>query len=84
MSGTIKLTIEASLTAEQLAALYCKMDDDAQARFYCECARLMREWGAGKASMQNHYIGRHLATCECSTDDGRTMLREIVSAMEYK
>ena len=68
--------------AEQFAA----MDDDAQSKFFCEVAAIMDGWpvaqGSHGRSGQTWFIGRHLATCECSTESGRDFVREVCRAME--
>lgn len=61
-----------------LAVEFCKMNDDQQAQFFCEAARIMDSWGAGKRDTQAWYIGRHLATCACATEEGREFLRMVV------
>jgi len=60
-----------------LAVEFCKMDDDQQAQFFVEAARIMDTWGIGKRDQQAWYIGRHLATCACSTEEGRELVRMI-------
>lgn len=60
-----------------LAVEFCKMNDDQQAQFFVEAARIMDSWGAGKRDSQAWYIGRHLATCQCSTEEGRELVRMI-------
>jgi len=37
-----------------------------------------------RQSLQEHYIGRHLRDCACSTEDAREMLRNIVNSMETR
>lgn len=65
-----------------LAARFCRLNDDAQARFFVEAARLMDGWGPAKASMQAHYIGRHLKECACSTSDARNLIESIAEAIK--
>jgi hypothetical protein len=71
-----------------LAERFCQMDDDAQAQFFCKVAAIMDRWPTGPGlshgrSGQCYYIGRHLATCTCSTEAGRELVREIAGAMGY-
>ena len=67
----------------RLARGFCELDDDTQAKFFVEVARLMGQWGAGKAESQAFYIGRHLRTCECATDAARELIRNIAAAEAY-
>lgn len=78
----MKLEVLAALTPEQIAEAFCELDDDAQAKFFVEVARLAREWGAVNSAMQPHYIGRHLRDCECSTDDAREFILAIAYGMQ--
>jgi hypothetical protein len=67
----------------KLARRFCDLDDDHMAKFFVEAARIMNGWKVHDALFsQAWYVGRHLARCECSTEDARALLREIVSAME--
>lgn len=63
-----------------LARAFCRLDDDGQARFFVEAARIMAEWPGAGMDMQAHYIGRHLRDCECSTPGGRDLVRLIADA----
>lgn len=78
-----ELTITVYLTPAQIAAAFCELDDDAQARCIVEIARIMRAWDRpGAFDFQTHAIGRHLATCECSTEDARDFVRYVYWAIE--
>jgi hypothetical protein len=87
MSATATLTVthDVTLTVAQLAQAFCDMDDDAQAQFFVHCARIALAWPTGGthlgASWQWFTVGRHLATCDCSTEEGRDMVRDIYLAM---
>jgi hypothetical protein len=80
----VKLTVEHKLTPRELAEAFCEMNDEDQAQFFIECADVAKAWtfGAGSygADWQWFTVGRHLATCECSNDDARDMVREIARA----
>jgi hypothetical protein len=73
------ITCEAKVevTPVMLAEAFCSMGDEDQAQFFIEAARIARGWRGFAATMQWHYVGRHLATCACSTGDAREMVREI-------
>jgi hypothetical protein len=62
-----------------LAVEFCKMDDDQQAQFFVEVARIMDAWGSGKRDSQAWHIGNHLATCACSTEEAREFVRMIAA-----
>jgi hypothetical protein len=69
---------------EALAEEFCKLDDDTQAQFFVHVAKIMATWdgfGSASAYMQASFIGRRLATCECSTEEARELVRNIASAM---
>ena len=80
--GDLPSDVEIQSLAERFAA----MDDDAQAQFFCKVAAIMDRWPRAQGSHgrdgQCWYIGRHLATCECSTEEGREFIRMIHHAME--
>lgn len=70
-----------------LAQAFTNMNDDQQAQFFVEVAKIMKTWtSSGGMSQQAYYIGRHLATCKCSTEDSRELIRMIYAyeALEKK
>lgn len=73
---------------QSLADRFAAMDDDAQAQFFCKVAAIMDRWPKDQGSHgrdgQCWYIGRHLATCECSTEAGRELIRMIHDSMEHR
>ena len=75
----VKLQVEVDVDVAYLAEQFAALSDDAQAQFFCIAAGKLGTFNAG---MQAFYIGKHLRTCECSTDDGRAFIREIVASME--
>ena len=66
---------------KSMAEVFCDWDDEQQAQFFIEAARLMRQWGPGKHEMQAYYIGGHLKTCACSTDEARELVRAIADRL---
>lgn len=66
-----------------LADTFCRMDDDQQAKFFVEVAKQMSRWTTSQASSQAWHIGRHLATCACSTPEARELLHDIDAAIKY-
>ena len=65
-----------------LAMEFCKMDDDQQAKFFIEVARIMDSWGAGKRDNQAWHVGRHLATCQCATPEAREFVTTLSAACQ--
>lgn len=76
------LPIEVKLTPAQLAEAFCEMDDDAQAQFFVECAKIMDTWGVLARQMQSMLIGNHLRDCECSTLQARELVEMIADSMK--
>ena len=68
----------------RIAQVFCRMNDDQQAQFFVEVARIMDAWPDMGTLKQAYYIGRHLATCECSTDSGREFVHGIYEAIKQK
>lgn len=78
MTRRATLTVVWDVDIDMLATMFAGLNDDEQARFFCKAAELL---GEGR-EMQAHFIGKHLATCECSTHEGRELVRGIVESME--
>ena len=78
----LSVMVDVPLTVEQLAGLFSELDDDAQAKFFVEVARIMQSWTPYERDMQAAYIGRHLRDCECSTESARELVAEIARAMQ--
>ena len=54
------------MTIEAVAAWFCGLDDELQADFFVQVARLAEHWPE-RQRQQWLQVGGHLATCECST-----------------
>ena len=78
---TLAVMVDVPLTLEQLAGLFVELDDDSQAKFFVEVARLMQGWTPHERNMQAHYIGRHLRDCACSTEEARELVAGIAESM---
>ena len=82
-TATCEKRIEFDLTVDDIAQAFCKMDDDAQAQFFVRVAARMHAWKrAGAADTQAHFIGKHLATCECSTHEARELVFGIAESIK--
>jgi len=66
---------------KSMAEVFCEWDDERQAQFFIEVARVMRTWGPGKHDTQAYYIGGHLKTCSCSTEEAREFVRAIAGRL---
>jgi hypothetical protein len=75
------MTMDVPLTVELLAQAFCAMNDEQQAQFFIDCAKIACEWHH-HASQQWYLVGRHLRTCACSTPEAREMLEQIVAGMQ--
>ena len=83
---TIRVTTDIELDIETAAKWFAALNDDDMAKFFCAVAEKVKGWPhpAMSPQMMWAYVGEHLATCECSTEDGRNMLRDIVHFMEQR
>lgn len=80
----LQVTVDVPMTVEQLAGLFSELDDDAQARFFVEVARVMQSWSVLARYSQPFDIGRHLRDCTCSTEEARDLIRAIADGMQAK
>lgn len=79
----MKIEVQLDLTPAQLAQAFCDLDDEQQAQFFIDAARIAREtWEAPATFLQWREVGKHLATCACSTDDARELVRDIAEGMD--
>jgi len=82
----IKVTTETDvdIDLDLLAKCFAHLDDDSQAQFFVKVAAIAAKDYEAPPETQWWYVGRHLRTCECSTEDGREVIRSIYHAMEHK
>jgi len=80
----IKTISEVDVDVAMLARCFAHMNDEDQAQFFIEVAKIGETWGNLGGEQQWWFIGRHLSTCECSTDSARDMIRSIADAINYK
>lgn len=83
MKITTTVTQEVDIDLDLLAKCFAHLDDDSQAQFFVKVAAIA-EKDYGSPDTQWWYVGRHLRTCECSTEGGRDVIRTIYNAMEYR
>ena len=55
----MKLTVDLTLTPAQLAEQFCDYDDEAQAQFFIEIARIIKTWDNAGGTIQWLSVGRH-------------------------
>lgn len=67
-------------TPESLAIEFCELDDDQQARFFVEVAKIMSSWNS--FCRQSDYIGLRLRAI--NDYDANEMLKNIVLAIELE
>lgn len=84
MSTPIKVVVtvtqEVEVTIEQIASWFAAMDDDQQAKFFVEVAKIAQSWK--DPGMQWWLVGSHLRNCECSTEDARELVRTLYAGLE--
>lgn len=70
--------------AADIAARFCELDDDHQAKVFVNIAKIMDSWPRGSFARhsQAHFIGGHLRNCPCSTDEARELILEIADAIK--
>lgn len=81
-TGRIKIVTEVELDIEVAAKWFAGLNDDEQSKFFVAVAKAI-DLPHFQAETQWLAIGNHLATCECSTEDAREMIRGIVYGMDH-
>ncbi len=80
--ATINKTVAVTLSPGELALAFCQLDDDAQAKFFVEVARIIHTWPDPIARhLQVNAIGNHLRTCSCATFAARELIRDLAAAV---
>lgn len=68
-----------------LAELFCALDDDNQAQFFAEVARIMDTWNGQPdsygSSWQIHAIAEHMKTCTCA-GGGARWVEELAECLQ--
>lgn len=84
--GRIKFETEIELGIDDAAQWFAGLTDDEQAKFFVAAVAHFKK-GLDRpdalAESQWQAIGNHLATCECSTEEAREMIRSIMYGMEH-
>lgn len=84
--GRIKFETEIELGIDDAAQWFAGLTDDEQAKFFVAAvAHLKKRLNHPHARAESQWmaIGNHLATCECSTEEAREMIRSIMYGMEH-
>lgn len=86
--ATVQMRTEVTVDVDLdlLARVFAELDDHSQSQFFVKVAALLdamppTKWTSDVARWQAEHIGRHLATCACSTDSGRIFVGNIYEAM---
>ena len=80
----MKLTVDLTLTPAQLAEQFCDYDDEAQAQFFIEIARIIKTCDNAGGTIHWLSVGRHLSTCTCSTQDARDLVYEMARDISFR
>lgn len=81
--GRIKIETEITLDIATAAKWFAGLNDDEQSKFFVAVCANMADVGHFQSETQWIAIGNHLATCECSTEEAREMIRGIVYGMDH-
>lgn len=81
-TATVEIVTKTKITldTETAAQWFCGLTDEGQADFFIEVAKQAQSWERYHAD-QWWYVGRHLRTCSCSTDDAREVVRSLYSGL---
>lgn len=79
-----KLPFGGASDPKTMAEVFTEWDDEQQAQFFIEAARIMSGWRVGGHETQAYYIGGHLKTCACSTDEAREFVLSIADRLGVK
>lgn len=71
---TTKRTV--ALDMSLAADWFCELNDEQQADFFIEVARRSSRWVRDHTN-QWWLVGRHLGTCDCSTEEARDMVKAL-------
>lgn len=81
--GRIKIETEIVLDIDVAGKWFAGLNDDEQAKFFVAACANMIDVAHFQRETQWIAIGNHLATCECSTEEAREMIRSILYGMEH-
>ena len=71
---SVTRTTEIELGIEEGAEWFAGLSDDEMSKFFCAVAEKAKAW-KGMPDDMWYFVGKHLAKCECSTEDARDMIR---------
>ena len=77
-----KIEIDIKPDSRWLAEIFCEYNDEEQAQFFIEVAKIASSWTKQKFSysgQQWFMVGRHLKDCSCSTKEARDLILDIYS-----
>lgn len=79
---TIRVTTGIELDIETAAKWFAGLDDDQMCKFLVAVAAEAEKY-PGSPDNQWYYLGGHLRSCKCSTEEARTMVRQWAYWMEH-
>lgn len=82
--STTTVTTEIDLDIATVAKWFVNLTDDDWCGFFVAVAKETETWGPAREGAMYWATGRHLRECECSSEGARSMLHDIVHAMEYE
>ena len=78
---------EDQMTPSQLGRIFIDLDSDQQTEFFVAAAEHAKStWTRGErdCESQGYEIGRHLRTCECSSELARNLVEHIAYGMQVE
>lgn len=81
-TGRIRIETDIELGIDVAAKWFAGLNDDEQAKFLVAVAAYAHESFGLRPESQWMAIGNHLATCECSTEEARELIRGIQYGMD--
>lgn len=71
---SITVTTEIDLSIEAAAKWFAGLDDDQMCQFFVAIAAEAERWPPQNRDNLWYHLGKHLRTCECSTQEARDMI----------
>jgi hypothetical protein len=79
---TITVTTDIELDVETAAKWFASLDDDQMCKFLVAVAEEAKSYSSNPDN-QWYYLGGHLRSCECSTNEAREMVKAWAYWIEH-